>query len=123
MNHLYVTLEVQEDVEHEVGYYFELGGEERAREFEDKYLAALRQIRDIPNAGRVEKRMPSTYRFIGIGKAFILHYRMNQGHDDMLVYHIHGASQDTKKLSPSGLQRRATEGQKERQLHEGRTDG
>ncbi len=116
MNSLYITLEVQEIIEREAQYYLELGGEEQVREFEVKYLAALRQVRDSPNSGRVEKRMPSTYRFIGIGKAFILNYRINLAHNDMLVYHIHAASHITKKLFASELKRKATEGPNERKM-------
>lgn len=115
MANYYVTLEVQEAVERGVAYYRREQTEADARRFEDHYIAALRKIAASPQwAGSSVRGLPATHRKINIGKSHILYYHISRDGDDVLIYHFHGASQETKRLSPRQLIRKATEASRER---------
>jgi len=66
--------------------------------------------------------MPATHRRIMIGKTHWLYYRIEADGDNVLVYWMHGKQQESAKLPPSGLKRKATEAAKERDVDTGDPD-
>lgn len=111
----YILREVREQIEAEGVHYEEHEGEERAAKWDRQAKAAVRLIEANPiRAGVPVARMPGTHRRILIGKTHWLYFRVSSDGSDVLIYWIHGKSQESKKLPPSGLKRKATEATKER---------
>ncbi len=110
----YVTVTVQAAIKAEAEYYAGKDGEARAEQFENQYLALLDRIAANPyRAGVSVPKMPASHRRTLIGKTHWLYYRIDAG-GGVLIYWMHGRSQETKKLTPSSLKRKASEASKER---------
>ena len=119
MASVYTRNRVRLQLRAEYRYYFLLpdeqgGGEERANLWLRQVRAALQLVAANPHRAGVSVRfMPATHRRIMIGKTHWLYFRIEDD-GSVLVYWMHGKSQERMMLPASGLRREATTARKER---------
>lgn len=112
---VYTRRSVRQQFEAESNYYARTEGEERAAKWDRQVLTTLNKIAANPyRAGTPVRQMPANHRRILIGKTHWLYYRIEDDGQNVLVYWLHGFSQESRKLTPIGLKRKATEAAKER---------
>ncbi len=112
---VYIRQSIQQQITVEYDYYLREAGEERAALWNRQAKDAVRKIAANPyRAGPPLLQMPANHRRILIGKTHWLYYRIEDDGANVLVYWLHGFSQESRKLTAPGLKRKASEAAKER---------